>query len=199
MAHDPHSHDGHSHDGHSHDGHSHDGHSHDGHSHDGHDGHSHDAQTSVGVYVITCSDTRTAATDEGGQLVRSLAQAAGHSLIGADLVKDDLHAITQALDHALAHGARAIIFTGGTGIARRDVTLEALEPRFDKRLDGFGELFRALSFNQVGAAAFASRAAAGVVQGALVFALPGAPRAVRLAMDKLILPQLGHLVRELVK
>ena len=167
-----------------------------------HQHHAHAGQhppTSVGVYVVTCSDTRTPATDEGGALVRELALGAGHTVLGADLVKDDVAAITIALDHALSHGARAIFFTGGTGVARRDVTLEAIEPRFDKRLDGFGELFRALSFQRIGPAAFASRAAAGVVQGALVFALPGAPKAIMLAMEQLILPELGHLVRELVK
>jgi molybdenum cofactor biosynthesis protein B len=160
--------------------------------------HEHDG-VSVGVYVVTCSDTRTVATDDGGALVRALALQAGHTVVGSDIVKDDVAQIDRALEHALAHGARAIVFTGGTGIARRDVTLEALERRYEKRLDGFGELFRSLSYEQVGPAAFASRASAGVVRGALVFALPGAPRAVQLAMEKLILPGLGHLVRELVK
>lgn len=180
----------------------HEGHDHHHESHEPHHSHSHpDAlpETTVAVWVVTCSDTRQAHDDEGGALARSLAAGAGHTVLGHDLVKDDAVAIGAALDHALAHGARAIVFTGGTGIARRDVTLEALEPRFEKRLDGFGELFRSLSFAQVGSAALASRAAAGVVQGALVFALPGAPKAVRLAMERLILPELGHLVRELLK
>jgi molybdenum cofactor biosynthesis protein B len=179
--------------------------------HDGPDHHHHESAdhapddhraatpTSVSAYVVTCSDTRSAATDAGGALVKKLLENAGHLVLGHDLVKDEAAAITGALEHALAHGARAVIFTGGTGISRRDVTIEALEPAFDKRLDGFGELFRALSFAQVGSAAMASRASAGVAKGALVFALPGAPAAVGLAMEKLILPELGHLMRELVK
>ncbi len=176
----------------------HDGHDHHDHS-DHHHHHDDGPQVQVGAWVVTCSDTRDAKSDQGGPLVRELLEAQGHTVLGAELVPDDTHAITHALDHALEHGARAIIFTGGTGIARRDVTLEALEPRFEKRLDGFGELFRMMSYELIGPAAMASRASAGVVKGALVFALPGNPDAVRLAMSALVLPQLGHLVRELVK
>jgi molybdenum cofactor biosynthesis protein B len=92
-----------------------------------------------------------------------------------------------------------VIFTGGTGVGRRDVTVETLQAKFEKQLDGFGELFRTLSFQQVGSAAWLSRATAGVVQGALVFALPGSSQAVELAVSKLILPELGHAVREMLR
>jgi molybdenum cofactor biosynthesis protein B len=171
-------------------------HHHHEHEHEHHHGH---AETAVGCWVVTCSDTRTPATDESGAMAKRLIGGAGHTLLGADVVKDDAAAITQALEHALAHGARCVIFTGGTGVGRRDVTVETLQAKFEKQLDGFGELFRTLSFQQVGSAAWLSRATAGVVQGALVFALPGSSQAVELAVSKLILPELGHAVREMLR
>lgn len=178
----------------------HEGHDHHHHHHHEHDHHHHGAsENAVACWVVTCSDTRTEATDGGGPLARRLLADAGHSLIGAELVRDDAAAIAHALDHALEHGARCVVFTGGTGVGRRDVTVEALEARFEKRLDGFGELFRALSFQQVGSAAWLSRATAGVVRGALVFVIPGSPKAVELAVSRLIAPELGHAVRELLR
>ena len=161
-----------------------------------HHGH---AQTAVACWVVTCSDTRTATTDEGGPLARKLLIGAGHTMLGSELVKDDASAIIHALEHALAHGARCVIFTGGTGVGRRDVTAETLEAKFEKRLEGFGELFRSLSFQKVGSAAWLSRATARVIQGAMVFALPGSPRAVELALTRLILPELSHAVREMLR
>jgi molybdopterin adenylyltransferase len=181
-----------------HDGHDH--HHHDDHHHHRHGDHHHGhAQSAVGCWVITCSDSRTAQTDEGGPTAKKALIAAGHTLLGSELVKDEPEAIRHALEHALEHGARCVIFTGGTGVGRRDVTVETLEAKFDKRLDGFGELFRTLSFQQVGSSAWLSRATAGVVHGALVFALPGSPKAVTLAVEKLILPELGHAVREMLR
>ena len=177
--------------------------------HEGHDHHHHDhehehhhhghAETAVGCGVVTCSDTRTSTTDEGGPLAQRLLKEAGHSLLGSELVKDDAKAIEHSLEHGLEHGARCIIFTGGTGIGRRDVTVQTLEAKFDKRLEGFGELFRSLSFHQVGSAAWLSNATAGVVKGALVFALPGSPKAVELALKQLIIPELAHAVREMLR
>ena len=161
--------------------------------------HRHEAVASVACFVITCSDTRDAKTDEGGALVRAKLEGAGHSVVGADLVKDEVAAIQAAIEHAREHGARAIILTGGTGLSPRDVALEAVTPLFDKAIPGFGELFRLLSFQQVGSAAMLSRATAGVSRGAVLFALPGSPKAVELAMDRLILPELGHLVRQLMR
>ena len=176
---------------------------HDGPDHHHHDDHQHHhhghAESAVGCWVVTCSDTRTGETDKSGPVAKMLLMEAGHTLLGSELVKDDAAAIIHSLEHALAHGARCIIFTGGTGIARRDVTVETLEPKFEKRVNGYGELFRALSFQDVGSAAWLSRATAGVVQGALVFALPGNPKAVELALTKLILPELDHAVRELLR
>lgn len=173
----------------------------DHHHHDHHDGHHHHghAESAVACWVVTCSDTRTPTTDEGGPLAKRLLIGAGHTLLGSELVKDDAAEIVHALEHAIAHGARCVIFTGGTGVGRRDVTAETLEAKFEKRLDGFGELFRSLSFQQVGSAAWLSRATAGVVQGALVFAVPGSPKAVELALSRLILPELDHAVREMLR
>lgn len=182
---------------------------HDDHSHSHRHSHDHDhghgpahehratAPTSVASFVVTCSDTRDAKTDEGGALARRLLESAGHPVLGALVIPDEATAIRAALEQALAAGARAVIFTGGTGLARRDVTLDTLAPLFERALPGFGELFRMLSWEQVGSAALLSRAGAGVVRGAAVFALPGSPKGVSLALERLILPELGHLVREL--
>ncbi len=173
--------------------------------HEGPDHHHHHedrssrAESPVACWVVTCSDSRTPTTDAGGPLAKRLLMGAGHSMLGSELIKDDAAEIVHALEHALAHGARCVVFTGGTGLGRRDVTVETLEPKFEKRLDGFGELFRSRSFQEVGSAAWLSRATAGVVQGALVFALPGNPKAVELALTRLILPELDHAVREMLR
>ncbi len=176
----------------------HEGHDHHHADHDHHHHHGH-AESAVGCWVITCSDSRDASTDEGGPLAKKLLIAAGHTMLGSELVKDEPAAIVHALDHALEHGARCVIFTGGTGVGRRDVTVETLEAKFDKRLDGFGELFRSLSFQEIGSKAWLSRATAGVIHGALVFVLPGSPKAVELAVSKLIVPELEHAVREMLR
>ncbi len=173
--------------------------------HEGHDHHHHDhphhhepsQRTSVSVWVITASDTRTAETDEGGKLARQLLEHEGHSLAGSAIARETPAQLVAALDEAKASGARAIVITGGTGLSSRDVTIQTVEPLLERRLDGFGELFRMLSFQQVGSAAMASRAVAGVWSGVLVFAVPGSPAGVRLAIERLIGPELGHLVREL--
>ncbi|MFT3709387.1 MAG: molybdenum cofactor biosynthesis protein B [Archangium sp.] len=179
-----------------HEGHEH--HDHHDHHHHGEHHHGH-AESAVATWIVTCSDTRTVENDEGGALAKKLVIASGHSLLGTELVKDDAHAIEHALEHALEHGARCVIFTGGTGITARDVTIETLAPKFSRRLDGFGELFRMLSYQQVGSAAWLSRATAGVINGAIVFCLPGSPKAVQLALEKLILPELSHAVREVLR
>lgn len=158
--------------------------------------HRESAPTSVACWVVTRSDSRDAATDEGGPLARRALEHAGHQVLGSSVVPDDAHELRHALEQARDSGARAVVVTGGTGLSRRDVTVETLKPLFTKPIDGFGELFRALSFQQIGAAAMATRAVAGVWDGVIVFALPGSPAAVKLALDRLIVPELGHLVRE---
>ena len=157
------------------------------------------APARVSVFVVTCSDSRDARTDRGGQALQDGLEQAGHVVAGRRWVKDDALEIRQALDDAERADAAAAVFTGGTGIGRRDSTLEVLAPLFEKTLPGFGELFRMLSFEEIGSAAMLSRAAAGTIRGLLVFALPGSPAAVRLALERLILPELGHAVRELTR
>ncbi len=213
-----HHHHGHAHDhghGHSHD-HDHDhGHSHDhdpghGHSHDHAHGHSHEgsavaaehkarAPVHVSAFVVTCSDSRDEAHDRGGKDLREGLSAAGHTVAGYAVVRDEPEAIRGALAQAQEAGARAVLFTGGTGIGRRDRTVETLRALFEKELPGFGELFRMLSYQRIGSAAMMSRATAGTYQGMILFALPGSPQAVKLALDALILPELGHAVRELTR
>jgi molybdenum cofactor biosynthesis protein B len=153
---------------------------------------------SVACAVITVSDTRTPETDGGGRLIRELATEAGHTIADYRIVPDERDAIQAAVrDAAALPDCRAILLTGGTGIAPRDCTPEAVGALLDQRLDGFGELFRMLSYEEIGAGALMSRALAGVYRRRLVFAMPGSTAAVRLAMTKLILPELAHLVWEL--
>jgi molybdenum cofactor biosynthesis protein B len=156
------------------------------------------AARSVRVAVITVSDTRTETTDEGGRLVRELCQGAGFSVVSAGILRDDPVDVAGRVNALCAAGdADAILLTGGTGLSRRDTTVEAVAALFDKTIDGYGELFRALSFAEIGAAAMLSRATAGTIGEVAVFTMPGSPGGVRLALDKLILPELGHVVAEL--
>jgi molybdenum cofactor biosynthesis protein B len=155
------------------------------------------APRQVRLFVLTVSDTRTPESDTAGQTARTLCTAAGHEVVGYRILKDEAAEIRALVEEVCAAGtADAVVVTGGTGLSARDATYEALEPIFDKRLDGFGELLRALSFQEIGAAAMLSRAVAGVRRGVLVFATPGSPAAVRLALERLILPEVGHAVAE---
>ncbi|MAE97140.1 MAG: molybdenum cofactor biosynthesis protein [Deltaproteobacteria bacterium] len=147
--------------------------------------------------VITVSDTRTLETDTGGALLVELLEKAGHRIALRRLVPDDAQAIRARAGEALSHPeVQAVLLTGGTGVAPRDVTPEALAPLLERELPGFGELFRMLSFEEIGPAAMLSRAVAGMVGDKVVFALPGSRGALRTAMTRLILPELGHLVGE---
>jgi molybdopterin adenylyltransferase len=159
--------------------------------------HRREAPQRVPCAVITVSDTRTRATDAGGDLVEALLGQGGHTVVLRHIVKDEVAAIRAAFEEAASHPqVRAVLLTGGTGIAPRDVTPEALEPLLERVIPGFGELFRALSFQEIGAAAQLSRAFAGLRAGRVVFALPGSRGAIRLALERLILPELGHLAGE---
>ena len=153
---------------------------------------------SVACYVLTVSDSRTLATESSGRAIVELLEAAGHTVVGRELVRDEPAEVARVVGELARRGkVRVIITTGGTGLSSRDSTFEALTTLFSKRIDGFGELFRMLSFQEIGSAAMLSRATAGVVDGCAVFLLPGSEAAVRLAMTKLVLPELGHVVREL--
>jgi len=150
--------------------------------------------------VITCSDTRTPETDTSGQLIQKLLKEKSHSIAAYHLVKDEPAQITARIKEGLADDAvQAIIVNGGTGISRRDSTFEAVDAMLEKRLDGFGEVFRYLTYQEIGSPAIMSRATAGIIKGRVLFSTPGSENAVRLAMEKLILPELGHLVKELTK
>jgi len=156
------------------------------------------APTSIGCFVLTISDSKTPETDTSGILIRELLTGAGHTLAGHAIVRDEPADVTAVIRRGAEDPAiQAFVLTGGTGVTSRDSTFEAVEALLDKRLTGFGELFRMLSWEQVGAAAMLSRAQAGVVRGRALFSLPGSPNACRLALEKLILPELGHLLREI--
>ena len=156
------------------------------------------APVAVSCFVLTVSDTRTEANDTGGQAIRDLLETSGHTVSGHAIVRDDPDIVTSTVTGWLGDaGTQVIITTGGTGITSRDGTFEAIDRLLEKRLTGFGELFRMLSYDQIGAAAMMSRATAGRARGKAIFVLPGSPEAVRLAMNKLILPELGHVVQQL--
>jgi molybdenum cofactor biosynthesis protein B len=158
------------------------------------------APRQVSVGLLTISDTRTEKTDLSGRLIRRRLIQAGHVLAQYRIVPDDPARIRSVIRKWIRKDAiEAMILTGGTGISPRDGTIEAVEKLLSRKLEGFGELFRFLSYRQVGSAAFLSRAVAGVCGGKPLFSLPGSEKAVRLAMDRLILPELGHLIQQLRK
>lgn len=155
--------------------------------------HKEHAPASVKCGVVTCSDSRNPESDDSGKLIKDLLLKAGHTVLFYAVVKDEPKAIADAVEQA-SWTCDAIITNGGTGVARRDVTIPTLTPQFERTLPGFGELFRRLSYDAVGSAAWLSGAAAGVYHGRIVFSLPGSPEACRLAMERLILPELPHVV-----
>jgi molybdenum cofactor biosynthesis protein B len=158
--------------------------------------HRKDAPGSVRCFVLTISDTRTPESDTSGDLIAGTLQSAGHVVIGRQLVRDEPDEVREAVTSS-AGDAQVIVTTGGTGITSRDSTFEAIASLLEKRIDGFGELFRSLSYDEIGSAAMMSRACAGTIGRTAVFTLPGSEHAVRLALEKLILPEIGHVVREL--
>jgi molybdopterin adenylyltransferase len=157
------------------------------------------AQGPVPVAIVTVSDTRTPETDVNAQYLREQLAAAGHRAVDYRLIKDEPEQVAGVLDDLAGGEARVILFNGGTGIAPRDTTFDALSRKLEKTLPGFGELFRMLSYEQVGAAAMLSRATAGVYRGRVVISTPGSPAAVQLAWEKLIAPELAHLAWEVAR
>jgi molybdopterin adenylyltransferase len=163
--------------------------------------HRNEAPSSVRCMVITVSDTRTPETDKSGSLMKELLEQAGHQISDYRIVKDEYGPIQQLIRDAAADpGIEAILLNGGTGIAMRDTTYEAVRDVLDKEMPGFGEIFRYLSFAEdIGPAAILSRATAGVVGSTAVFSTPGSTGAVKLAMTRIIVPELGHVMREIYK
>lgn len=162
--------------------------------------HREEAPRTVNVAVLTISDTRTKDNDRSGELIRQNLLWRGHEITAYEIVPDDPVRIQEVLSGWIADGAiEAVITNGGTGIAGRDNTFDAIAGLLEKRLDGFGEIFRMLSFQEIGAAAMLSRAIAGVANDTAIFSTPGSSNAVKLAMEKLIGPELGHVVHEINK
>lgn len=163
----------------------------------GYEGHMKHAVQNIPCAVITVSDTRTKDTDESGKIIMEKLRLAGHLVGDYRLVRDNVGEIKSAITADLENAdVKVIICNGGTGIAKRDVTVEAVCPFLEKRIEGFGEFFRYLSYEEIGIAAMMSRAIGGVAFGKIILCIPGSSGAVRLAMDKIILPQIGHMVWE---
>jgi molybdenum cofactor biosynthesis protein B len=165
--------------------------------------HKSSAPKSVGIYIITCSTSKfnqlkagQETDDASGDIIEQLAERTGNRIEGRKLISDSKPMITKTTKQALrASKVDAVIITGGTGLSPRDVTTESVTPLVDKEIPGFGELFRKISFESIGSAAILSRAFAGTSKGKAIFCLPGSPDAVQTAMEKLILPELGHIIR----
>ncbi len=152
---------------------------------------------SVSCAVLIISDSRTEQDDESGRLIKQKLSQNGHRVMFYSILKNEAEAIRKKIDELLRQdGLQVIITSGGTGVSHRDTTVETIYPMLEKKLDGFGELFRFLSYQAIGTASIMSRAIAGVVGGKVILCLPGSLGAANLAMDKVILPEIGHLVRE---
>lgn len=166
----------------------------------GHHDHKNQAPKHVTCMVLTISDTRTEDTDVSGRYIREILIRNGHQIGAYHLVKDEADAIQQHLREGMtSNDIQVILCNGGTGISFRDRSYEAVTQLLEKQLDGFGELFRMLSYQQIGSAAMMSRAVAGIAGNTVIFSMPGSKNAVALAMERLILPELGHLIWELNK
>ena len=151
----------------------------------------------VNCAVLTISDTRREEDDESGKLILQSLQENNHQVISYCILKNEADSIRKKIDELLKEERLQVIITsGGTGVSRRDVTIEAICPILEKRLDGFGELFRSLTYREIGTSSIMSRAIAGVARGKVILCLPGSPEAANLAMEQIILPEIGHLVRE---
>ena len=162
--------------------------------------HKQEADGQVACAVITVSDTRTLQTDRGGDVLVEMVGSQGHTVVSRRLVPDEPDQIAASVRELVQAGqCRVILLTGGTGISARDQTFETISAMLDKPLPGYGELFRMLSYEEIGSAAMLSRATGGMVQGVIVLTMPGSPNAIRLAMEKLILPELKHLVHQATK
>lgn len=163
--------------------------------------HRREAPQTVSCYIITVSDTRTMETDTGGALIASMLEEAGYQVVDRKIVKDDYEDIRELVYKCSIHsGIEAVLLTGGTGISPRDTTYEAVASLLDKSLPGFGEIFRLLSFTEdIGSAAILSRAIAGTIGNTAIFSMPGSTGAVKLAMTRLIIPELRHVMREIYK
>jgi molybdenum cofactor biosynthesis protein B len=159
--------------------------------------HKKEAPQSVGCALLTISDSRTEETDESGKLLRQKLREGGHRVISYALLKNDAAEVRHTIEELLdKKDVQVIITGGGTGVSHRDITVETVSAIVEKKLDGFGELFRSLSYQEIGTASIMSRAIAGVTKGKVIICIPGSPGAAELAAEKIILPEIGHMVRE---
>ncbi len=159
--------------------------------------HKQKAPQSVNCAVLTISDTRTEPDDESGTIIKQRLTQNGHQVLSYAILKDEADAVENKLKELLSHQQIQVIITnGGTGVSHRDITVETIFPMLEKNLAGFGELFRFLTYQELGTGSIMSRAIGGVAGGKIILCLPGSPQAAKLAMDKIILPEIGHLVRE---
>ncbi len=159
--------------------------------------HKEKAPHSVNCAVLTISDTRTERDDESGMIIRQKLNQNGHQVLSYAILKDDADSLKKKISELIGRDELQVIITnGGTGASHRDITVDTIYPILEKKLDGFGELFRFLTYQEIGTASIMSRTIGGVARGKVILCLPGSPEAVKLAMDKIILPELGHLVRE---
>jgi molybdenum cofactor biosynthesis protein B len=164
--------------------------------------HKQSSLTSAGIYVLTCSTSKfkelqqkQQPDDQSGDIIERLALNAGHRIAGRKLIADSRSMIRKALRTALAiRSVDALIVTGGTGLSQTDVTFETISPLLERQIPGFGEIFRRISYDEIGSPAMMSRAFAGTIKGKAIFCLPGSPNGVKTAMEKLILPELGHVI-----
>jgi molybdopterin adenylyltransferase len=163
----------------------------------GYQEHKHHVPDNVNCAVIIISGTRTEQTDESGKLIMDALKQDGHNVTSYSLLKNDAEAILGKIDEIINDGSTQVIITsGGTGASHQDITIETISPVLEKKMDGFGELFRSLTFQEIGTGSILSRAMAGIIKGKVIISLPGSLGAVKLAMEKIILPEVGHLVRE---
>ncbi len=163
----------------------------------GYHDHKHTAPKKVNCAVVIISGSRTEQNDESGKLIMQTLKDNGHQVTSYDILRNDADSIRRKLDELLGDdGLQVIITSGGTGASRMDLTIETISPVLDKKLDGFGELFRFLTYQEIGTGSILSRAMAGVARGKAIICLPGSTAAVRLAVEQIILPEIGHLVRE---
>ena len=159
--------------------------------------HKHNAPRSVSCAVLTISDSRTEQDDDSGKIIKQKLSENGHQVVSYAVLKDEAVSIKNKIDELLRQEELQVIITnGGTGVSHRDVTIETIYPILEKKLDGFGEIFRFLTYQEIGTPSIMSRAIGGVAGGKVILCLPGSPGAAKLAMDKIILPEIGHMVRE---
>jgi molybdenum cofactor biosynthesis protein B len=159
--------------------------------------HKHASPVHITAGVLIISDSRTVASDESGKLICRLLEEHGHKVADFQILQDEASAIQDALSSLLSlQEVKMVITSGGTGLSQRDITVETVLPLLDKKLDGFGELFRSLTYQEIGTGSIMSRTLAGTIKGKVVICLPGSPKAVKLAMEQIILPEIGHLARE---